>query len=38
VIKPIISTIAKNLVIRKLGQLKVSDCQALKKVIADILG
>jgi mRNA interferase MazF len=38
VIKPIISTVTKSLVIRKLGQLSISDCQAIKQIIADILG
>ena len=33
VIKPVISTIEKSLVIRKLGQLQDSDCQNLKNMI-----
>ena len=38
VIKPVISTIEKSLVIRKLGQLQDSDCQNLKNMIKTILG
>ncbi|WP_124971955.1 type II toxin-antitoxin system PemK/MazF family toxin [Aphanothece sacrum] len=38
VIKPVISTLEKTLVIRKLGQLQESDVQNLKKIIASILG
>ena len=37
VIKPVISTIEKSLVIRKLGQLQDSDCQNLKNLIKTIL-
>ena len=38
VIKPVISTIEKGLVIRKLGQLQDSDCQNLINLIKTILG
>jgi len=38
VIKPVISTIEKDLVIRKLGQLQNSDCQNLRDMIQIILG
>jgi mRNA interferase MazF len=38
VIKPVISTIEKGLVIRKLGKLQNSDCQNLKNMIITILG
>ncbi len=38
VIKPIISTVEKTLIIRKLDQLKKTDCQQLKKIIFSILG
>lgn len=38
IIKPIIATIEKSLVIRKLGQLQDSDCQNLKNIIKTILG
>ncbi|NET61486.1 MAG: type II toxin-antitoxin system PemK/MazF family toxin [Symploca sp. SIO2E6] len=38
VIKPVISTIEKSLVIRKLGQLQDSDCQNLLNLIKTILG
>ncbi|NEO36620.1 MAG: type II toxin-antitoxin system PemK/MazF family toxin [Moorea sp. SIOASIH] len=38
VIKPVISTIEKSLVIRKLGKLQDSDCQKLKNMIETILG
>ncbi|MEA5508479.1 type II toxin-antitoxin system PemK/MazF family toxin [Crocosphaera sp. UHCC 0190] len=37
VIKPIISTIEKSLVIRKLGQLKNIDCQNFKNIIPVII-
>jgi mRNA interferase MazF len=37
VIKPVMSTIEKSLVIRKLGQLQNSDCQNLKNMIKTIL-
>jgi len=33
VIKPVISTIQKTLLIRKLGQLQDSDCQKLKTIL-----
>lgn len=38
VIKPVISTIEKGLIIRKLGQLQNSDYQNLKDLIQTILG
>ena len=38
VIKPVISTIEKSLVIRKLGQLQDLDCQNLKNLIKTIFG
>lgn len=38
VIKPVITTIEKSLVIRKLGQLKDSDSQYLQYLIKLILG
>ena len=38
VIKPVISTIEKGLVIRKLGQLQDSDCQNLINLIKTIFG
>jgi mRNA interferase MazF len=38
VIKPVITTIEKSLVIRKLGQLQENDCQKLKQIILTILG
>ena len=38
VIKPVITTIEKSLVIRKLGQLKDSDSQYLRYLIKLILG
>ena len=38
VIKPVISTIEKSLVIRKLGQLQDLDSENLKKMINQILG
>ena len=38
VIKPVISTIEKSLVIRKLGQLQDSDCQNLTNLLKTILG
>ncbi|MBW4620194.1 MAG: type II toxin-antitoxin system PemK/MazF family toxin [Cyanosarcina radialis HA8281-LM2] len=38
IIKPVLTTIDRSLVIRKLGQLQTSDCQALEKVIQAIMG
>lgn len=38
VIKPVVTTIEKSLVIKKLGQLQSSDCQNLKNMIQAILG
>ncbi len=38
VIKPVISTIEKSLVIKKLGQLQELDSENLKKMIKKILG
>jgi mRNA interferase MazF len=38
VIKPVITTIEKSLVIRKLGKLKKSDCQNLQQLIKLIIG
>ena len=38
IIKPIIATIEKNLILQKLGQLKDSDRQALQQVLAIIIG
>lgn len=37
IIKPVITTIEKNLVIKKLGQLNDSDCQNLQKIIKLVL-
>ncbi|MGD1807212.1 type II toxin-antitoxin system PemK/MazF family toxin [Dapis sp. BLCC M126] len=37
IIKPVIATIEKVLVIRKLGKLEDGDCQALKNAISEIL-
>lgn len=38
VIKPVITTIEASLVLRRLGQLKKEDQQALRKVISQIIG
>jgi mRNA interferase MazF len=38
VVKPVITTIEKSWVIRKLGQLKNLDCQNLKQLIQLVLG
>ena len=38
VVKPIITTIEQNLVIRRLGRLKEEDQQALKRAIGAIIG
>ena len=38
VIKPVVTTIEKSLVIRKLGQLNDSDCQNLQQLIQSVLG
>jgi mRNA interferase MazF len=38
VVKPVITTIEKSLVIRKLGQLKNLDCPNLKQLIQLVLG
>lgn len=37
IIKPVITTIEKSLIIRKLGQLKPSDCNKLRELIELIL-
>ena len=38
VIKPVITTIEKSLIIKKLGKLKEKDCDELKELISLILG
>ena len=38
VLKPVLATIERGLVIRKLGQLAEEDRAALRKVLAEILG
>lgn len=38
VIKPVVTTIEKSLVIRKLGQLKSDDCNKLRELIKLVLG
>ena len=38
VIKPVIATIEKGLIIRKLGKLENGDRQALKNALSEILG
>ncbi|MDJ0691753.1 MAG: type II toxin-antitoxin system PemK/MazF family toxin [Xenococcaceae cyanobacterium MO_188.B32] len=38
IIKPVITTIEKNLIIRKLGQLQDLDCQNLRQLIQLVLG
>lgn len=38
VIKPVITTIEKSLIIRKLGQLNNFDCQNLVQLIQSIIG
>lgn len=38
IIKPVITTIEKSLVIKKLGQLNDLDCQNLQQLIGSILG
>ena len=38
VIKPVITTIERTLVIRRLGQLKKDDQEALRKAISNIVG
>lgn len=38
VIKPVISTVEKTLIIRKLGQLSSSDCYQLKNILNSLLG
>jgi mRNA interferase MazF len=38
VIKPVLTTIAKGLVLKKLGWLAQSDRQALENALRDILG
>lgn len=38
VIKPVIATIEPSLILKKLGQLKIQDQEALKKAILSIVG
>ncbi len=38
VLKPVIATLERGLVLRKLGRLEEEDCAALRKVIGEILG
>ena len=38
VIKPVVTTIEKNLVLRKLGRLYEEDCRALLELLQKILG
>lgn len=38
IIKPVVTTIEKGLIIRKLGKLQDSDRQELKKALEDIFG
>jgi mRNA interferase MazF len=38
IIKPVVATIEKGLVIRKLGELQESDREELEKVLPDIFG
>jgi mRNA interferase MazF len=37
VIKPVLTTVQRNLVIRQLGKLQTSDCEALKLLLQTIL-
>jgi len=38
VLKPVVATLERGLVLRKLGRLEGEDLQALRKVIGEILG
>jgi mRNA interferase MazF len=37
VIKPVLTTVQRNLVIRQLGKLQTADCEALKHLLQTIL-